>query len=398
MSTVRGLFNFNSVLHAVRDSSLITVDSNGIDTSVTTIGSAGGPVDMTQTLTQLVIGDGAQLYVWNGTALTTVSNFSVGDSVAFIDQRIVFPVRNTQTFQWSALGDASSLNPLDFKSAEGSPDKLLAVLAVNRELLMLGESTGEIWHSVDPPDVFIRSPSEYLQVGVAAARSALLVADTPMWLGLDDTGQAQVMAGRGQRVSTRAIEERFEGLNLTGARAFTFNWQAHQFYCLNVANVDTTLAFDLTFKQWFELAELVGGDYQHWRPTCHAFAYGNHYFGADDGIIYKMDPAVNNFAGSVKCRDRISPVTSSPDMHRLRFSSFEILADKGTNGTVLFRSSDDNGFTWNNWHYDSAGAIGKYRDRSIFRRLGHARDKVFQARMTDDAPWNPVAANVEIGR
>lgn len=393
---IRNTFTFRGVLHAVRDDKLISVDSNGVATVLATLLSAGGVVDMNQTLTQLVISDGTNLYSWNGTSLTTVSTFQIGGSLAFIDQRIVFPIDNTQSFQWSDLGDATSLNPLNFASAEGSPDELIAVLAVNRELLLYGEGTTEVWHSVDPPTTFARSVSEYLQVGLAAPRSAVVVGDTPIWLGQDVDGQAQVMGGRGVRISNRSIEERFEGLALESARAFTWSWQAHQFYCLNVPNVDTTLVYDLTFKRWFEFAELVGGMYAQWRPTCHAFAYDNHFFGTDTGGIFKLDATVNNFAGSVKCRDRISPVISSPDMHRLRFPELQILADRGTNGTVMMRHSNDNGSTWNNWHYDSAGATGKYRERMLFRRLGSARDRVFQVRMTDDAPWNPNAMNLEV--
>jgi hypothetical protein len=395
MAAVRNIFTFNDVLYGVFGSALVSIDSSGTGTQVGTIGSAGGPVDMTQNLTQLVIGDGAQFYVWDGTTLTTQSSYAIGNSLAFVDQRVVFPLRGTQGFQWTSLGDARVLDPLDFASAEGSPDQLITVIANFRELLLLGEYTGEVWHSVGGATVFERSPSEYLQVGCAAARSAVVVGDTPVWLAQSQDGRAQVCAGRGQRISTRAIEERFEGLDVTQARAYTYSDGGHNFYCLNVPNVDTTLTYDTTFKQWHERAE-GSSPYTQWRPTCHAFAYGMHYFGADDGVIYISDPTVNTFAGSVKCRDRISPVLSTPDRRIKSFPSVDILAERGTGGTVMIRWSDDNGYTWGNWHYDSAGAVGKFRDRMRFMRTGSARDRVYQIRMTDNAPFFPVDVNVDM--
>src|SRR3990172_8963792 len=323
--TIRGLFTFNGVLHAVRGDVLSSIDSAGEATVLTAIGSAGAPVDMVQNLSQLVVGDGAQLYVWDGTTLTTISDYAVGDSLAFVDQRVLFTLRGAQAFQWTGLGDATQIDPLDFASAEGSPDRVVAIVSNLRELLILGESSGEVWLSVGGSEAFARSESEFLQVGCAAARSALLVGDTPMWLGRDVDGQAQVYAGRGKRVSTRAIEERFEGIDVANARAYTYSDGGSRFYCLNVPNVDTTLCFDLTFGQWHERAELVQGEYEPWRPTCHAFAYGKHFFGADDGNIYRLDASAHDFAGDVKVRDRITPVVSSPDMRRLRYSRFDLL-------------------------------------------------------------------------
>lgn len=393
---IRGLFTFNGTLHMVKDSSLFSVDSSGNQTLLTGIGSGAGPVEMAQNLTQLIISDSALLYVWDGSTLTTITDYAIGTTVAFIDQRIVFPLRDSQFFQWTALGDATTIDPLDFASAEGSPDQVVAVIANNRELLILGTSTGEVWHSVGGTTVFQRSPSEYLQVGCAAPRTAIVVNDAPLWLGQNDSGQAQVYQGRGQRVSTRAIEERFQGKSLYESRAYTLSDGPSMFYCLNVPGVDTTLVYDVTFQQWHERADLVGGEYVQWRPQCHAFAYGIHWFGGADGVLYSQDSTVNNFAGDVKCRERVAPVMSAVDHHRLRFPKFEIVCERGTNATAMLRYSDDNGYNFSNWIYTGTGDTGEYATRMAWWQLGSARDRVFSVRVTDDAPWNPISADVDV--
>jgi hypothetical protein len=199
-----------------------------------------------------------------------------------------------------------------------------------------------------------------------------------------------------QRISTRAIEERFQGLDVSSARAYTYSDGGHQFYCLNVPNVDTTLVYDETFQQWHERAELVNGGYRQWRPTCHAFAYGYHFVGANDGLIYKLDPEAHTFAGDVKCRDRIVPVVSSPSRNRLRFPMVEAVCEKATAATILLRWSDDNGANWSSWQYASTGLVGQYARRARWHRTGSAFDRVYQIRVTDAAPFNPVQLLAEV--
>lgn len=396
MTQLRGLFTFRGVLHAVRGDTLYSVDSAGDPTTLGTIGSLGGPVDMAANLTQLCITDGTALYVYDGTTIETVANWTPGARIAFLDQRIIGIQADSQRFGWTALGNAKSVAALDFASAEGSPDNLVSMLSSDRELLLLGETTGEVWYSVGGAAVFQRADSEFLQYGCAAAHGAQMAGDTPVWLGRDKAGQALVLAGRGQRVSTRAIEERFEGRDLAQARAFAYSDGSQTFYCLNVPGLDTTLVYDLRFQQWHERAELVKGNYRQWRARCHAFAYGRHWVGDNDGNLYRMDPTVHTIAGSTLCRDRISPVISHPGRRRLRFPGMELVCEKGTGGQVMLRWSDDNGATWSGWRVESAGAVGQYARRVRFNRLGSAYDRVLQVRMTDDAPFSPIAADVEM--
>ena len=60
------------------------------------------------------------------------------------------------------------------------------------------------------------------------------------------------------------------------------------------------------------------------------------------------------------------------------------------------RWSDDNGYTWSNWHYASVGAVGQFVRMARFSRLGSSYDRVFELVMTDNAPFNPVAVNVPL--
>lgn len=401
MPQIRGLTTFRGFLHAVRGNTLHRIDSAGNATTLGTINSTGGPVDFAQTAQQLGISDGSQLFVYDGTTLQESPDYVPGARIAVIDQRLFFDHRNTQVFGYANLNNMLVIDADDIYSAEKLPDNLKAVVEVYGELLMLGQNSGEVWSGVGGLEVVARNESALIEFGTDAPHSLQKAGGSCMWLGRSERGQMAVIQLKGYQavpVSTRAIEERFEGLDVSRARAYVRLRGKRECYYLNCPRLDTTLVYDTVFKQWHEEAELVNGQYKPARATCTAFAYGRHYVGANDGNLYEVRDDAHDFAGDVKCRDRISPVVANPEFDEMRFPHFEVLCKKATTATVMLRYSDDNGHTWSNWRTESAGAVGAYHQRVRYEQLGQARDRVYQVRVTDNAPFNPVTVDVGVRR
>lgn len=62
---------------------------------------------------------------------------------------------------------------------------------------------------------------------------------------------------------------------------------------------------------------------------------------------------------------------------------------KSQRGPLLsMRFSDDSGHTWSNERFVDCGKLGKYDARAVFRRLGRARNRVYEIAVTDPVPWN----------
>lgn len=53
---------------------------------------------------------------------------------------------------------------------------------------------------------------------------------------------------------------------------------------------------------------------------------------------------------------------------------------------ISLRWSDDNGHTWSNSYDRSFGEAGEYKTRVIWRRLGRARDRIFEISVSDPVP------------
>ncbi len=92
---------------------------------------------------------------------------------------------------------------------------------------------------------------------------------------------------------------------------------------------------------------------------------------------------------------------------RMTFSSFEILAQvgegllfgQGIDPQIILRWSDDGGRTWSQEHSTALGKIGEYRTRVLWRRLGQARDRIFEVVVSDpvDAALITAYVNANVG-
>jgi len=69
--------------------------------------------------------------------------------------------------------------------------------------------------------------------------------------------------------------------------------------------------------------------------------------------------------------------------------------DPGFNPQAMLRWSNDGGSTWSNEYWTSIGKQGKYKNRAIWRRLGTARDRVFEVVVTDPIKAVIVSANLK---
>ena len=68
---------------------------------------------------------------------------------------------------------------------------------------------------------------------------------------------------------------------------------------------------------------------------------------------------------------------------------------QGSDPQVMLRVSKDFGQTWSNEMWRSMGKIGKYATRVLWRRLGKARDWVFEVTISDPVKVVIIGANIK---
>jgi hypothetical protein len=63
---------------------------------------------------------------------------------------------------------------------------------------------------------------------------------------------------------------------------------------------------------------------------------------------------------------------------------------------AMLRWSNDGGSTWSNEHWTTVGQMGRYKNRAIWRRLGTARDRIFEVSVTDPVNFVIISANLKM--
>jgi hypothetical protein len=407
-----------TLLFSVVGNTVYSVNRNGISTTIGTLLTRRGHVGMKIGLTQLVIVDGPYGYVYDLeskvfgriTSESWLGSYTVeelGGYFSFIDP-------NTQTFYTSALEDALTLDALDFATANSSPDKLVGQVVTTNALVLLGETSGEVWqlNTSNDPNAFVfdRNPGVFLEVGLLAPHTAKQLDNSAFWLGRDQRGAGIVykMEGfRAVRISTNAIEELIQkairdGNDVSQACAYAYQQDGHSFYVLTVPGLKTTWAYDVATGEWAERSDYVSGEEEQHPGKYHAYAYGQHLVAGDDDLIYAYDPTLNTIAGRPMLRERTSPHYATPQLSRVTFSLFELdcVVGAGIPGnepaTVQLQYSNDGGNEWSNWRTATLGSEGEYSARARFLRCGSGRDRVWRVRCTDNTDFAIIAANVEV--
>ena len=407
-AAVRGMMEFDGALYCVTGGDLKKVTTSQVVSLIGSLDTVSGRVSMAQNPTQLMMVDGTYGYTTDGTTLTKIADaqFPNGAThVVYLDGYfIVNDPANRGRFSISALNDGTAWAALDYATASRSPDKLKALLALNRQLWLIGESSTEAWWNSGNPDFpFEATESGYFEWGIAAAHSAAVAKsfsgdEVAVLLARNDQGHGVVMSSTG-RISTPALEEEIGGYStISDAYAWVMNIEGHIFYVLTFPTEPKTWVYDFATSQW---AEWKSYGSERFRGSAHAFFDNKHILGDyQDGTLLEMDDTLYQDAGSaLECirQDRFIHADRKWLFHR----RLEIECEGGV-GTasldpqVMLQWSDDGGHTFSNEHWRGIGKVGKYKNRAYWNQLGRSRDRIYRVTFTDNARFTIVSGHIEV--
>jgi len=414
-----------------------TTSGNGTGLTLTlTFGSGTGGTGTYVVSTSQTVAS-TTLYALNFSVMPSNDGpFQGADVVDTVDNYFVYNRPGTQ--QW---GSSNILSPISsalaFSSKDGSPDNLVSMIVNNREVYLLGEASSEVW--IDSglfPFAFQRIPGTSSQHGIVAKFSVARLGNAFAYLSRNNRGQAQIMMMTGYiptRISTHAVENTLADQYVSDARAWTYQLEGHEVYVISFPTLDLTWAYDISTGMWHKWLWVDDNNVFHrHRGNCHAnFQNVNLVGDWENGNLYQLDPLNYTDSGNEIRRVRRAPHLVS-DFQRQYFSELQILFQPGvglsglitgstspTNGVAgvgiaglaiagqaniatvgadpqaMLRWSNDGGSTWSNEHWTSIGTQGAYKNRAIWRRLGMARDRIFEVVVTDPIKAVIVAANLK---
>lgn len=414
---IRGLYTTTTgVLYAVSGNTLYSLSSIWGQTVIGTLQTNSGPVSMTDngpTAGSLFICDGANGYSvtlsTNAFAQITAADWVGSNLVTFQDGYFIFAQPNTAQFYLSDL-NATTFNAPATTGKNGGSDNIISIICFQRNLWLFGDRTTEVWYDAGSNT----NPFQYIsgsmsQIGCAAAYSPAIINNNLFWLGKDATGAGVVYTASGwapQRISTHAVEIAIQKYStISDALGWTYEENGHQFYVLTFPTGNNTWVYDLATGFWHERCYNNMGQFQRHRANCYAAAYGVHVVGDySNGNIYQQSLTQYFDNTTPIIRQRISPHVSN-DMNEVFYSRFQldmetgVGVDGGTQGTnpqAMLSWSDDGGHSWSNEHWASIGAIGSYKYRAIWRRLGKSRNRVFKLSISDPVKTALIGASIDV--
>ncbi len=389
-----------------------------------TLGTTEGPVSaasLSQNYGATVFVDGSDenyVYLKTDASTETFETFTAAGyapveratQVIWLDGYLIFMIADTNIFyvsEWANL----TVSALSFASAEGDPDNIVRMITNHRDLWLLNERSVEIFSNTGNADFpFERMQGGFIENGCLAALSVAKISGTVLWLGRDASGQGIVNAATGAshvRVSTHAIEQEFATYaDPDEATAYTYQSGGHSFYVINFA--EATWCYDITTKMWHQRGYLEDGEIIRHRADTHVFfpTLNIHILGDfENSNIYKFDDDTftDNLAPIKRLRS--SPHISK-DLKMIFYDKFQLdlktgigldgaITTQGYDPQICLRYSDDGGYTWSNEIWVSMGKIGERKTRAIWRRLGKARDRVFEVSTTEPVDVSMLSADLD---
>jgi len=346
--------------------------------------------------------------------------FLGADRILFIEGWLMFNQPGTRTFYTNApVAYTLTFAGAFYALKDSTTDNLNTLIENNREAWLIGDTHSEVWYNAGGVNfAFSRLPGVGPRIGCAAKHSIAQVGPELCWLGrIGEQGENMIVMTNQYswvRVSTHAIEHAISQYPLVSdAIGDCYEEDGHIFYQLTFPTADATWVLDVTTYNesdgklgWFQRLsyDQTNGVYHRHRANC-MVNFADVRMAGDylTGQIHQQSRKVYTDAGNpLRCQRRTPHVWSRQNRKRVFMSALQIeftpgvglSTGQGSSPQAMLRWSNDGGQTWSNEHWTSIGAQGATRNRAIWRRLGYARDRVYELNYSDPTARDIVGASL----
>lgn len=276
-------------------------------------------------------------------------------------------------------------------NAESSSDNVRAIESIGPNLYLFGYKTIEIWQRGSGEDSTWQRQSYTTNAsnGLQAPNSIAICGSNLYYLGSGESYAKGVLMVSGQqysKISEDWLDEKL--LQETGDSAYAFAYAQgnHNFYVLQLSNLQETWVYDTDTKQWHQRVSRVqaSGDETRWRPCAMIWFKGQFFAYCNDGCEYKHSDEYwyEDYGSHDQRLPMIRHRQGALIVNEERPFIFHELAVECNVGTwsdysiqpeMLLEVSRDGGNTWGHVRRCRMGAVGQYSRRVRFHNLGYNR-------------------------
>lgn len=356
---------------------------------------------------QLAIASGGGIYCYDLTTNTLTGPIAglVGHFVGYLGGRFITLDTSTSTVRISNVYNGLIWNILQARQRTLAGDKWKSMVVTKDRIWLFGSQTYEVWYNSGAfPFPFEPVPGAVFTEGIGPPFSAVDIGEAVAWVTANKDGQGQIVMSSQyapEVISNHSVSNSLQqGQPIDDCVGITYQGDNHLFLIFKFPHTRQGWAFDLTTKLWHERLTWVNDGYgaarwEAWAPSYHVSAFNKHLvWHGTTGVGYEMSKHQYYDVGETALRRmRVMPHLSAEN-RLIRYAYLEVEMDvgvglqtgQGSNPQAMLRYSNDGGITYGNEHWTTLGAVGKYKTRVSWERLGQSRNRVFELSFSDPVP------------
>lgn len=380
---VKELFQIDGVLN----NGLFGVAATNLYKDGTSVGAINGTdnVSFAGYEDVVFVNAGESIWAYDGTTLTELSFPDSADVSKIVvgASRLVALRKDTGKIYWtSPLG--TTVDALDFATAENSPDTLKDILFLSDRLILFGSETVEIWPATGDDELpYQPLPGATYPVGVKEVGNACLFNRSFAWI----TNYNEVCFNSPENIlSDPELQTRIAAS--TTSHLWTFFVDENEFL---VVTLDSeTWVYGGRSQVWSRLESFGQSNW-----VCQCYENGNFGTTLNGQLVQWSTDSYEDLGGPMnRSFSGWIPLTGEPlwlgnIVLRTNPGTTPFLSGDYADPVVELRTSLDGGRSWNEWQSRTLGQQGQYRAKTVWSSMGQFGypGVLAQVRCSDPVPF-----------
>jgi hypothetical protein len=394
----RGTINWDGLIYAVFGSNLVSIQEDGTQTILGSVGDDGKPVAMDYSFDRLCVVSNLNAFLWDKTTFVQITDPDLGNvfDVKWVDGYFMFT--DDEFLIVSELTDPTSIDPLKYGSAEIDPDPIQGIDKIRNEPYAVGRYTIEVFRNIGGNAFpFQRIAGGHIDKGAVGTHAFCVMKTSIAMVGSgrrEENAVYLAVNGSTTKISTKEIDEllqQYTELELSQIVVEMRNERSSDLLYVHLP--DRTLVFDsyaselMGRRVWYVLTSGING-FSQYRAKFFTYAFNKWYSGDPTGTkLGEMVDAVGSHYGDVN-RWEFGTQMIYNESRGVVIPKLELVAltgsvSQGTEAKIATSYSMD-GQTWSNDRSISAGTIGDRLKRIVWLRMGKM-DSVRMQRFRGDS-------------
>lgn len=378
----RAGINWNDKIYRVCGTKLVL---EAADQSETVIGDVGGSeyATLDYSFDYLAVASNNNLYLYNGTTLTQVTDSDIGSVIDVLWVDGYFMVTDGETIAVTDLDDPFSVNPLKYGSSEVDPDPIKALLKVRNEPHAVNRYTIESFDNIGGDGFpFGRIEGAQITKGSLGVHTCCVFVESIAFVGSGRNEQISVYlgaSGQSAKIATKEIDEILSGYTesaLSNALVEPVYIRGQNLLYIHLP--DQTLVYNadasrsLSRPVWFSLSSASSG-LGRYNAVNHVFCYNRWSVGHPTQAKVGYLDSTSCCHWGLQVGWEFSTIAVYNESRGAIIHDLELVALSGRNSVTTSVSTEYSidGLTWSQPRYIDPGAQGNRNKRLLWLSQGY---------------------------